>query len=121
MEKGREIIDIDANYTVRMLAEELNLSYCTIYTILTEYLGKRKVFARFVPHQLNAPPHKTKNVNEFLMKKQICVMDYPPYSPDLSPCDYFLFPKLKTAMKGAFYNDVHSAATAMYFRRVLKK
>ena len=89
MEKVREIIAIDANFIVRMLTEELNLSYCTMYTILTEDLGKRKVFARFVPHQLNALPHKTKKVNEFLMKKQICVMDYPPYSPDLSPCGYF--------------------------------
>ena len=33
-------------------------------------------------------------------------MDYPSYSPDLSPCDYFPFPKLKTTMKGAFYDDV---------------
>ena len=53
MEKVREIIAIDAKFTVRMLAKELNLSYCTIYTILTEDLGKRKVFARFVPHHLN--------------------------------------------------------------------
>ena len=53
MEQVREIIAIDANFTVRMLAEELNSSYCTIYTILTEDLGKRKVCARFVPHQLN--------------------------------------------------------------------
>ena len=45
VEKVHEIIAIDANFTVRMLAEELNLSYCTIYTILTEDLGKRKVFA----------------------------------------------------------------------------
>ena len=105
-EKVREIIAIDANFTVRMLAEELNLSYCAIYTILSEDLGKRKVFARFVPHQLNAPPHKTKKVNEFLMKKEICVVDYPPYSTVLSPRDYILFPKLKTAMKGAFYDDV---------------
>ena len=96
VEKVREIIAIDANFTVRMLAEKLILSYCTIYTILTEDLGKRKVFARFVPQQLNAPPHKTKKVNEFFMKKRICVMDYPSYSPELSPCDYFLFPKLKT-------------------------
>ena len=59
VEKVREIITIDANFTVRMLTEELNLSYCTIYTILTEDLGKRKVFARFVPHQLNPLPHKT--------------------------------------------------------------
>ena len=96
-----------------MLAEELNLCYCTMYTIFTEDLGKRKVFARFVPHQLNAPPHKTKKVNEFLMKKKICVMDYPPYSADLSPCDYFLFPKLKTAMKGVFYDDVPTIQSAV--------
>ena len=43
VEKVREIIAIDANFTARMLAEELNLSYCTIYTILTEDLGIRKV------------------------------------------------------------------------------
>ena len=39
-------------------------------TILTEDLGKRKIFACFVPHQLNAPPQKTKKVNEFLMKNR---------------------------------------------------
>ena len=113
VEKVREIIAMDANFPVRMLAEELNSSYCTIYTILTENLDKRKVCARFVPHQLNATPHKTKKINEFLMKKQICVIDHPPYSPDLSPYDYFLFPKLKTAMKGAFYDDVLTIQAAV--------
>ena len=54
----------------------------------------------------NAQPHKTKKVNDFLMKKQICVIDHPLYPPDLSPCDYFLFPKLKTAIKGTFNDDV---------------
>ena len=43
VKKVREIIVIDANFTVRMLAEELNSFYCTIYIILTEDLGKRKV------------------------------------------------------------------------------
>ena len=85
----------------------------TIYIILTEDLGIKKVCVRFVPHQLNAPSDKTKKVNEFFMKKQICVMDYPPYSPDLSPCDYFLFPKLKTAMKKAFYDDVPTIQAAV--------
>ena len=51
VEKVREIIAIDANFTVRMLSEELSLSCCTIYTKLTEDLGERKFFARFVPHQ----------------------------------------------------------------------
>ena len=63
--KVREIIAVDANFTVRMLEGELNLSYCTIYTILTEDLGKRKVFPRFFPHQLNAPPRKTKKSTNF--------------------------------------------------------
>ena len=40
-------------------------------------------------------------------------MGYPPYSPDLSPCDYFLFPQLKTAMKGAFYDDVPTIQSAV--------
>ena len=119
MEKVREIIAIHANFTVRMLAEELNSSYCTIYTILTEDLGKRKVRAHFVPYQLNATPHKTKKVNEFLLKKQTCVINNPPYSPDLSPCDYFLFPKLKTKMKGAYYDDIPAIQAAV--NEVLKK
>ena len=40
-------------------------------------------------------------------------MDYPPYSPGLSPCDYFLFPKLKSAMKGVFYDDIPTIQSAV--------
>lgn len=29
-----------------------------------------------------------------------------PYSPDISTCTNFLFPLLKTAMKGVIYNDI---------------
>ena len=85
MEKVREIIGIDANFITRMLAEELNTSKNTIWRILTKDLSKIKVCARFVPHQLNAPPHKIKKVNEFLMKKWISLINHLPYSPDLSP------------------------------------
>ena len=53
VEKVRNIIGIDANFTTRMLAVELNTSKYTIWQILTEDLGKRKVCVRFVPHELN--------------------------------------------------------------------
>ena len=53
VEKVREIIAIDANFTTRMLAEELNTSNNTIWRILSEDLGKKKVCARFIAHQLN--------------------------------------------------------------------
>ena len=41
----------------------------------------------------------------FDQKTDLCHQP-PSVLADLSPCDYFLFPKLKTAMKGAFYDDV---------------
>ena len=113
VEKAREIIGIDANFTTRMLAEEFNWSKNTIWRFLFEDLGKRKVCARFVPHQLNAPPHKTRKVNEFFMKKRISLINHPPYSPDLSPCGYFLVPKLKTKMKGACYDDIPAIQAAI--------
>jgi hypothetical protein len=33
-------------------------------------------------------------------------MDHPPYSPDLAPCDFWLFPKLKTVLKGQTFADL---------------
>ena len=39
-------------------------------------------------------------VSEFLATNITIIMSQPPYSPDLSSADLFLFPKLKTPMKG---------------------
>ena len=33
-------------------------------------------------------------------------MEYPPYSPDLAPCDFFLFPKIKSTLKGTGFESV---------------
>jgi hypothetical protein len=38
-------------------------------------------------------------VQEFLANKMAFV-PHPPYSPDLAPCDFFLFPKIKINFKG---------------------
>jgi hypothetical protein len=43
---------------------------------------------------------------EFLAKKSIRKMDHPPYSHDLALCDFWLFPKLKNALKGQRYADI---------------
>jgi hypothetical protein len=34
------------------------------------------------------------------------VLDHPPYSPDLVPADFFLFPCLKSITKGARFADI---------------
>jgi transposase len=31
---------------------------------------------------------------------------HPPYSPDLAPADFFLFPKLKTTLKGHRFQTI---------------
>ena len=54
-------------------------------------------------HHDNAPCHTAISVNEFLDKEGISVVQQPPYSPDLSPCDFFLFPKLKFHLKGRHF------------------
>ena len=51
-------------------------------------------------HHDNAPAHNTLGIWEFLAKNNIAVLEQPPYSPDLTPCDFYLFPKLKEVIKG---------------------
>jgi hypothetical protein len=38
--------------------------------------------------------------------KKVTTLYHPPYSPDLSQPDYFLFPKLKRKLKGLHFVDV---------------
>jgi len=45
-------------------------------------------------------------MNEFLAEKGISVIQQPPYSPELSLCDFFLFPKLKFHLKGRHFGTV---------------
>ena len=39
-------------------------------------------------------------VQEYLKEFGLDVLDHPPYSPDLSPCDFWLFPRLKEMLAG---------------------
>ena len=44
-------------------------------------------------HHDNAPAYNP--LLEFFAKNNIAALEQPPYSPDLAPCDLFLFPRLK--------------------------
>ena len=46
-------------------------------------------------HQDNAPVHNTILVKDYLTKMGIKTVPQPPLSPDLAPCDFCLFSKLK--------------------------
>jgi hypothetical protein len=69
--------------------------------IAEEGYGNLKLWAdKYILHRDIAPEHDALRVREFLPKKFLRKMDHPPYSPDLAPCDFWLFPKLKNALKG---------------------
>ena len=46
-------------------------------------------------HQDNVPVHNSILVTDYLTKLGIKTVPQPPSSPDLAPCDFWLFPKLK--------------------------
>lgn len=59
----------------------------------------------------NAPAHTAALTTEFLSRSRWEVMTHPPYSPDLAPSDYYLFPNLKKMLAGNRY-DSKSALTS---------
>ena len=73
-----------------------------ILGVLTNFLHvlkrKRPDMCRengFIFHWDNAPVHTATSVRDFLRQRRIECLIHPPYSPDLTPADFFLFPLLK--------------------------
>ena len=50
-------------------------------------------------HHDNAPDRASLLSRSYLAKHQTSVVPHPPYSPDLAPANFFLFPKLKPTLK----------------------
>ena len=64
-------------------------------------------------HHDNAPAHTSLLVRDFLAKNNTVTMPRPPYSLDMAPCDFFLFPKIKRTLRGRRFtaiDDINSAS-----------
>ena len=51
-------------------------------------------------HCDNAPTHTAHVIQAFLVRNKMPLVRQAPYSPDLAPCDFWLFAKLKLTLKG---------------------
>ena len=90
------------------------------YKDILERLRKRVIWVRpniatnWILHHNNAPAHAPAfSVAQLLTSKGIMVMLQPPYSPDLTPCD-FLFQKAISAKKGHHFEsteDIQKSVT----------
>ena len=101
----REFIRKLPKSSLKYMESELGISAPSIYRILTETLGYIKVCAKFVPHTLK--PHENDlriQHSRDIIKEAKKNRNF--YSPDVAPCDFYLFGKLHLAMKGKRYADV---------------
>jgi hypothetical protein len=67
----------------------------------------------WILHHDNALSHLALIVREFFTKNDMMTMDHPSYSPDLVPCEFFFFPKVKTFMRGEHFGDVENIKCEM--------
>jgi transposase len=71
------------------------------------------IVTNWIFHHDNAPAHSAFSVAQYLTSKGIMVMPQPPYSPDLTPCDFFLFQKTKSAVKGHHFESTEDIKTSV--------
>ena len=99
---------------VALCTKNLYLHDRQFYKDVLEQLRKRVHRVRrdiandWVLQHDNAPAHSALSIREFLSKKHIPVLPHPPYSPDLAPCDFYLFPKLKSKVKGHHFGTMEN-------------
>jgi histone-lysine N-methyltransferase SETMAR len=65
--------------------------------------------------QDNATPHRHHDVQNLVQRWGWVVLAHPPYSPDLAPCDYWLFSRVKKHLREKRFqseDDINTAVTA---------
>lgn len=90
--------------------------YSTLLTRLREKIvekrrGKLSKGVLFL--QDNAPAHKSLIAMQKINEVGFELIDHPPYSPDLAPSDYYLFPKLKKNLKGKKFSSNEAVIRAV--------
>ena len=71
-------------------------------------------------HHDSAPAHTSLSIWKFLADKNVTVLKQLSYSPDLAPCDFFLFPEIKSIIKEIRFSstNVIKNAVAMELREI---
>jgi hypothetical protein len=105
IETVRELISTDRQMTLWMMEEEVLSHFVERIRRVRPQFQERGSW--FLLHD-NLRPHTAISIKQFLAKHGIPELNHPPYSPDLSPPDFFLFPKIKSTLKGRRFEDKES-------------
>lgn len=72
----------------------------TLRALRKRWLRIRPCNGRTLLHHDNARPHTSHATVNAIDSLNFDVLVHPPYSPDLAPCDFYMFPLLKRHLKG---------------------
>ena len=61
----------------------------------------------------SVPTQTALSVQQFLVKNSMTPVLHPPYLPDPSPSDFFLFPWMKNVLKGKYFADAEEVKQKM--------
>jgi histone-lysine N-methyltransferase SETMAR len=95
----------------------MNAEYYSSLLVLLKDMLKEKRLGNFTKGVLflhdNAPAHRARTTQKKLVYLGFQSLHHAPYSPDLTPSDYHLFPGLKKQSKGRhFSSDAEVIAAA---------
>jgi hypothetical protein len=102
IETVRELISTDRRMTLRMMEEEVLSGLVQRIRRVRPQFQERGSW--FLLHD-NARRHTAVSVKQFLTTQGVPELNYLPYSPDLSPPGFFLFPKIKSMLKERRFED----------------
>jgi histone-lysine N-methyltransferase SETMAR len=94
--------------------------YSNLLTRLDKKIRKKRPSLqkkKIIFHQDNAPAYKSVLAMGKLRDLHYELLEHPPYTPDLAPSDFYLFPKLKLFLAGQRFasNQEAIAAAEGYF------
>jgi histone-lysine N-methyltransferase SETMAR len=93
----------ESRISAKSIAEQLGISRERVRSIIHEDVDIRKVTKGVLLLHDNAPAHRALATQKKLAYLGFQCLDHPPYSPDLAPSDYHLFPGLtKTIERSPF-------------------
>lgn len=93
--KIKELVLQNRRLTTRELADIVGISNGSVNTNNSWFL-----------HHDNAPSHTALVLREYFAKNSTNIVPQPPYSPDLAPCDFWLFSKLKRPLRGHRFDSI---------------
>ena len=117
VDKIRKFLDEDRRVSLLTVAAQFGVGEATVLREFTKrFRSKRpELFksGQWHLHQDNAPTHKSIMVTSYLTEMGVKTVPHPPYSTDLAPCNFWMFPRLKEKLRGRRFEDVEEMKEAV--------